>query len=92
MSIWSLTYPQSVFKGYDTDKHFSELLPTRWRQKSTDTDMEQNYVTVTYDSQSSDAATTLTKSYLLNRRASPPLENYKQIGRKWFLTMEKVPI
>jgi len=44
--------------------------------------MEQNYATVTlctrrhtgYDSQSSDTATTLIKRYLLNRRASPPLE------------------
>jgi len=34
-----------------------------------------NTVTGTgYNSQSSDTATTLTKSYLLNRRASPPLE------------------
>jgi len=30
-----------------TDKHFSEFLPTRWRQKLTGIDMEQNYVTVT---------------------------------------------
>jgi len=29
------------------DKHFSEFLPARWRQKSTGIDMEQNYVTVT---------------------------------------------
>jgi len=44
--------------------------------------MEQNYVIVTlctrrhtgYDSQSSDTVTTLIKRYLLNRRASPPLE------------------
>jgi len=46
-SIWSLTYQQSVFKRYRSDKHFSEFLPTRWRQKSTGIDMEQNYVTVT---------------------------------------------
>jgi len=26
---------------------FSEFLPTRWRQKTAGTDMEQNYVTVT---------------------------------------------
>jgi len=32
---------------YQSDKHFSEFLPTRWRQKSTGIDMEQNYVTVT---------------------------------------------
>jgi len=43
MSIWSLTYQQSLFKRYHSDKHFSEFLPTRWRQKSTGTDMEQNY-------------------------------------------------
>jgi len=47
MSTWSLTYKQSVFKRYRSDEHFSEFLPTRWRQKSTGTDMEQNYVTVT---------------------------------------------
>ena len=32
MSVWSLTYQQSVFKRYHSDKHFSEFLPTRWRQ------------------------------------------------------------
>jgi len=47
MSIWSLTYQQSIFKRYHTDRHFSEFLPTRWRQKSTGIDMEQNYVAVT---------------------------------------------
>ena len=47
MSIWSLTYQQSVFKRYHSDKHFSEFLPTRWQQKSTRIDMEQHYVTVT---------------------------------------------
>jgi len=47
MSIWSLTYQQSVFERYRSDKRFSEFLPTRWRQKSTGIDMEQNYVTVT---------------------------------------------
>jgi len=47
MSIWSLTYQQSVFKRYHSDKHFSEFLPTRWRQKSTRIDMEQHDVTVT---------------------------------------------
>ena len=35
-------YQQSVFTRYHSDKHFSEFLPTRWRQKSTGTDnMEQ---------------------------------------------------
>ena len=34
------------FKRYHSDKHFPEFLPTRWRQKSTGIDMEQNYVTV----------------------------------------------
>jgi len=43
MSIWSLTYQESLFKRYHSDKHFSEFLPTRWRQKPTGTDMEQNY-------------------------------------------------
>ena len=42
-----LTYEQSVFNRYHSDKHFSEFLPTRWRQKSTAIDMEQNYATVT---------------------------------------------
>ena len=38
---------KSVFKRYHTYTHFSEFLPTRRRQKSTGTDMEQNHVTVT---------------------------------------------
>jgi len=46
MFIWSLTYQQSVFKRYHSDKNLSEFLSTRWQQKSTGTDMEQNYVTV----------------------------------------------
>jgi len=37
---------QSVFERYHSDKHFSEFLPTTWRQKSTGIDMERNYVTV----------------------------------------------
>ena len=37
MSTWSLTYQQSVFKRYPSDEHFSEFLPTRWRQRSTGT-------------------------------------------------------
>ena len=47
ISIWSLTYQQSIFKHYHSDKHFSEFLPTRWWQKSSGIDMEQNYITVT---------------------------------------------
>ena len=47
MSTLSLSYQQSVFKCYHSDTHFSQFLPTRWRQKSTGIDMEQNYVTVT---------------------------------------------
>ena len=39
-------YQQSVFKRCHSDKHLSEVLTTRWRQKSTNIDMEQNYVTV----------------------------------------------
>ena len=35
MSVWSLTYHQSVFKRYHSDKTFWEFLPTRWRQIST---------------------------------------------------------
>ena len=46
MCTWSMTYQQSVFKRYHSDRHLSEFLPTRWRQKSTGIDMEQNYVTV----------------------------------------------
>jgi len=38
---------RSVFKRYHSDKHLSEFVPTRWRQKSTGIDMEQNYVIVT---------------------------------------------
>jgi len=36
-----------IFKRYHSDKHFSEFLRTKWRQKSTGIDKEQNYVTVT---------------------------------------------
>jgi len=53
MSIWSPTYQQSVFKRYHSGKHFSEFLLTRWRQKSSGTDMEQNYVTVILSSRTS---------------------------------------
>ena len=45
MSIWSLTYQQSVFKCYHSDKHLS-VFPARWRPKSTGIDMEQNYIIV----------------------------------------------
>ena len=38
--IRSLTYQQSIFKRYHSDQHFSEFLPTRWRQKSTGIDTE----------------------------------------------------
>jgi len=41
------SFVQSVFKRYHSDKHLQEFLPTRWRQKSTGIDMEQNYVTDT---------------------------------------------
>ena len=47
MYIWSPTYQQSIFERHHSDKHFSEFLPTRWRQKSTGIDTEQNYITVT---------------------------------------------
>jgi len=48
MSIWSLTYQQSVSKLYQSDRHLSHIvLPTKWRQKSAGMDVEQNYVTVT---------------------------------------------
>ena len=53
MSIWSPTYQQSVFKRYHSGKHFSEFLLTRRRQKSSGTDMEQNYVTVILSSRTS---------------------------------------
>jgi len=38
---------KNIFKCYLGDEHFKEFLPTRWRQKSTGIDMEQNDVTVT---------------------------------------------
>ena len=47
MSIWSLTYQQSVFKRHHSDKHFSGFSLTKWRQKSTGIDTERHYVTVT---------------------------------------------
>jgi len=46
MSVRSLTYLQIVLKRYHSDKHLSEYLPTKWRQKSIGIDTEQNYVTV----------------------------------------------
>ena len=49
IGLWSPTYQQSVFKRYHSDKHFSEFLPTRWRQKYTRVNVEQNYVTVTLE-------------------------------------------
>ena len=39
--------PTKRFKRYLSDKNFSDFLPTRWPQKSTGIDMEQNYVTIT---------------------------------------------
>ena len=44
--VWSLSYQQSVFKRCHSDKHFSEFLPARWRQKSTGIDVERKYATV----------------------------------------------
>jgi len=44
------------FKFYHSDKHFSEFLPTWWRQKLTGIDIEQNYVTVTLMQPATDAA------------------------------------
>jgi len=32
---------------YHSDKHYSEFLPTRWQQKSTGINVEQNCITVT---------------------------------------------
>jgi len=46
-ALKALTYQQSVFKCYLSDKHFSECLPIRLQQKSTGIDMEQKYVTFT---------------------------------------------
>ena len=38
-----------VFEQHDnSDKHFTEFLPKRWRQKSTNIDMEQSYVMSPY--------------------------------------------
>ena len=42
-----LTDKAYFLKHCHGDKQFSEFLPTRWRQKSTGIDLEQNYVTVT---------------------------------------------
>ena len=48
MSMWALTYQQGVLKRYHSGKRFSEFLVTRWRQKSTGMDMEQNYAISLY--------------------------------------------
>ena len=47
--IWSPTYQQQVFKRYHGDERFSTLKSFTYKMaaKSTDTDMEQNYATVT---------------------------------------------
>ena len=47
MCIWSLTYQQSIFNCYHSDKHFSEFYLQDGGKKSTGIDMEQNYITVT---------------------------------------------
>jgi len=49
MPVRSLTYQQSIFKRYHNSQRqtFLTVLPTRWRQKSTDIDTEQNCDTVT---------------------------------------------
>jgi len=47
MSIWSLTYQQSVFKRYHSDKHLSQLYLQDGCKNSLGIDMEQKYVTVT---------------------------------------------
>ena len=44
MSIWSLTYQQSVFKHYQSGKHFSEFYLQDGGKKSTGTHVEQNDV------------------------------------------------
>jgi len=43
--IWSPTYQQQVFKRYHGDERFSSFT-YKMAAKSTGTDMEQNYVTV----------------------------------------------
>jgi len=46
MFTWPLTYQQSVFKPYHSNR-FLSVLPTRWQRKTAGVDMKQNYVTVT---------------------------------------------
>jgi len=38
--------PIKRIKRYHSDKNFLDFLHTKWRQKSTGIDMEQNYATV----------------------------------------------
>ena len=38
---------KAYLSGITVTKHFWEFLPTRWRQKSTGIDTEQNYATAT---------------------------------------------
>jgi len=87
IGLWSPTYQQSVFKRYHSDKHFSEFLPTRWRQKYTRVNVEQNYVTVTLEG----IFSVLVRQFLLTMRLyarcvstslcpkSPPLRPYIHI-------------
>ena len=42
-----MTYQQSVFKHYHSDRHFSQFYLQDGGKKPTGIDMEQNYVTVT---------------------------------------------
>ena len=46
LSTWSLIYRKSVLK-WQQSNNISNSLPTRWRRKPANIDMERNYVTVT---------------------------------------------
>ena len=47
MSIWSLTYQQSIFNWCHSDKQLSEFYLQDGGKNSTSIDTEQNYVNVT---------------------------------------------
>ena len=56
-------------------KHFSEFLPTGWRQKSTGIDTEQNYVTVRLCILATSPSATIAPSALSVRAFEMPVKS-----------------
>ena len=76
---------QRIYR-YHSDRHFSELLPTRWRQKSTGIDMEQTCATVTLFIQTSDAGGSrshLSRSRTMSRRDVGRCHDIDDVALPW---------